>query len=126
MTGTLVDARPLLRASALHVAAWVLVSALLVVVDPLVAKSALLGAAIAVLPSALMAWAVFRFRKTVAPRDYTRAIYRGELGKFLLTIVLFALVFAEGGAIRVGVLFGVFLVAIVVQWLLSARHLLKD
>ena len=89
-------------------------------------EAVLVGAAIAVLPSALMAWAVFRFRKTVAPRDYTRAIYRGELGKFLLTIVLFALVFAEGGAIRVAVLFGVFLAAIVVQWLLSARHLLSD
>lgn len=126
VTETLVDARPLLRASALHLAAWLLLAAVFLVVDPLTAKSVLVGAAIAILPAVLMAWVVFRFRKTVAPRDFTRAIYRGELGKFLLTIVLFALLFAEGGAIRVGVLFSVFLVAIVVQWALAARHLLQD
>ncbi|MFP5506684.1 MAG: ATP synthase subunit I [Gammaproteobacteria bacterium] len=126
MTEPLVDARPLIKASALHLCAWLLFAALTLVVDPLAAKSVVFGAAIAILPGAFMAWAVFRFRKTVAPRDFTRAVYRGELGKFLSTIVLFALVFAEGGAIRVAVLFGVFLVAMVVQWALAARHLLQD
>lgn len=125
MTDTLVDARPLLRASALHFLVWFLLAATSYLADPLAAKSLLIGAAIAILPAAGMAWAVFRFRRSVAPGAFTRAVYRGELGKFLSTIVLFALVFAEGGALRVGVLFGAFLIALIVQWVLAARHLLR-
>lgn len=121
----LVDARPLLAASVWHQLVWLLLAALLLLASPLTAKSVLIGSVIAILPAVLMARAVFRFNKSVAPREYTRAVYRGELGKFLLTIVLFALVFAEGGAIQAGVLFSAFLIAMTVQWGLAARHLLR-
>ena len=121
----LVDARPLLKASALHLLAWSAVAAMIFVADPLLARSAWYGAAIAVLPAAVMAWAVFRFRRGISPRDYTRAVYRGELGKFLLTVVLFALVFVEAQPVSAGALFPVFLAALVIQWGLAARYLLR-
>lgn len=121
----LVDARPLLKASALHLLAWSGLAAMFFMVDPVVAVSTLTGAAIAILPGAVMAWGVFRFRKGVAPRDYTRAVYRGELGKFLLTVVLFALAFTAPQPLSAPALFPAFLVALVVQWGLSARYLLR-
>lgn len=122
---SLVDARPLLKASAQHLLAWASLAAMIFVVDPVAAKSVLAGAAIAILPAAFMAWAVFRFREKVAPRDYTRAVYRGELGKFLLTVVAFALVFAEAQPLSPPGLFLAFLAALAVQWGLGARQLLR-
>lgn len=125
MTKTLVDAGPLLGASARHFCCWLLLCAMSYLADPMIAKSLLIGATIAILPAVGMAWAVFRLREPIAPGAFTRAVYRGELGKFLSTIVLFALVFAEGGEFKVEVLFGAFLAALVVQWVLAARHLLR-
>lgn len=124
-TPLLVDARPLLKASVLHLLAWSGLAAMLFMADPAVAKSILAGAAIAILPGAVMARGVFRFRKGVAPRDYTRALYRGELGKFLLTVVLFAVAFTGLQPLSAPALFPAFLVALVVQWGLAARYLLR-
>lgn len=121
----LVDPWPLLKASALHLLAWSGLAAMLFVVEPALSWSTGAGAAIAILPGALVAWRVFRFRKGVAPRDYARAVYRGELGKFLLTMVLFALVFTGPQSLSMPVLFVVFLVAMLVQWGLAARYLLR-
>lgn len=126
VTETIVNAGPLLRASLLHLLAWLLLAAAVLVVGLVTAKSVLIGAVIAILPGVLMLRGVFRFRKAVAPQDFVRAVFRGELNKFLLTIVLFALAFSLGGALQVGVLFAVFLIAMTVQWVLAARHLLKD
>lgn len=121
----LVDPRPLLRASAWHLAAWLAVVAVLCSVDVHRALSVLLGAAIAIVPAAVMARAVFRFRDRIAPRDYARVVYRGELGKFLLTVLLFAGVFARLQWVQPAGLVLAFAVAMVVQWLLAARYLLK-
>lgn len=124
-TPVLVDARPLLKASALHLLAWSVAAAMIFVVAPVAGTSVLAGAAIAILPGAFTAWVVFRFRARVAPRDYTRAVYRGELGKFLLTAVLFALVFTGPQSVSAPALFTAFLAAMVVQWVLAARQLLR-
>lgn len=121
----LVDPRPLLRASAWHLAAWFVVVAVLCSVDVHRALSVLLGATIAIVPAAVMARAVFRFRNRIAPRDYARAVYRGELGKFLVTIVLFAAVFAGLQWVEPAGLLLAFVVGMVVQWLMAARYLLK-
>ena len=73
-----------------------------------------------------MARAVFRFRGQVDPRVYTRAVYRGELVRFLVTIVLFALVFSEAGrVVQVPALFLSYMSALFVQWALGARYLLR-
>lgn len=121
----LVDPWPLLKASALHLLAWSGLAALFFMVDPVLSWSTAAGAAIAILPGALMARGVFSFRKGVAPRECTRAVYRGELGKFLLTVVMFALVFTGPQTISAPVLFPVFLAATAVQWVLAARYLLR-
>lgn len=121
----LVNARPLLKTSALHLLAWSGLAAMFSVADPVLAKSTLTGAAIAILPGAVMARGVFRFHKGVAPRDYMRAVYRGELGKFLLTVVLFAVAFTGLQPLSAPALFPAFLVALGVQWGLAARYLLR-
>lgn len=121
----LVDPRPLLQASAVHLLVWVLVAATLYPVDVPTALGVLLGAAIAVVPAAVMARAVFRFRDSVDPRVYTRTVYRGELTRFLLTIVLFALVFTEVEQLQVAALFLTYMLALFVQWALGARYLLR-
>lgn len=121
----LVDARPLLKASALHLLAWSVVAALIFLVDPVMAKSVLAGAAIAVLPAAWSAWSVFRFRKGMAPREAVRVVNRGALDKLLLTCLLFAFVFVEAQPVSAGALFTAFVAALALQGWLTARVLLR-
>lgn len=118
-----VETNHLLKAGTLHLLAWFALAAALFFVDPVASKSVLLGACIAVLPAMWMARTVFRFRGPVSPNDFVRAVYRAELTRFLVTIVLFALVFAEGGPLAAPALFGAFVVAMLVQWVLAALHM---
>ncbi len=60
---------------------------------PQVALSFLLGGLIQCLPNWYFARQVFKFSGAAAARHVTQSFYRGELGKFVLTGVGFALVF---------------------------------
>jgi ATP synthase protein I len=118
-----VETSHLLKAGTVHLLAWLALAAALWLMDPVMSKSVLLGASVAVLPAMLMARMLFRFREPVRPDVFVRAVYRAELTRFLVTIVLFALVFAEGGPLIASALFGAFVVAMLVQWVLAALHM---
>lgn len=120
MSGTL------LKASAWHLVFWLLLGGVIFTVDAHTARSVVYGAITAILPAALMLLAVVGKKNKAGPKEYTRAVYRGELHKFLLTIVLFALVFTQGGTVNAGVLFAVFLVAMAIQWAITARQILQE
>jgi ATP synthase protein I len=62
--------------------------------DEPAANSFLLGGLILIVPNAWFALSVFRWRGASVARQAVRASYAAEIGKFLLTIAGFAVVFA--------------------------------
>ena len=62
--------------------------------NPLLANSSALGALIAVIPQAWFAYRVFRWRGASAARRMARASYVAEMGKFVLVVTGFIMVFA--------------------------------
>lgn len=83
----------ILRWQFIELAALVLTAALWALVDVETARSIAGGGLIALIPHMYFTYQAFRFRGARAMRRVTHAFYRGEAGKFLLTCVLFALVF---------------------------------
>ncbi|MGQ7960201.1 F0F1 ATP synthase subunit I [Pseudomonas sp. SP16.1] len=78
--------------------------------------SALLGGVIAWLPNLYFAHKAFRFSGARAAKDIVRSFYAGEAGKLILTFVLFALTFAGVQPLEAPVLFGVYLLTLLVSW----------
>jgi len=78
--------------------------------------SALLGGMIAWLPNLYFAHKAFRFSGARAAREIVRSFYAGEAGKLILTFVLFALTFAGVKPLEAPVLFGVYLLTLLVSW----------
>jgi ATP synthase protein I len=88
---------------------------------PLVALSLALGGGIGAAASLTLAVIVFR-RGAREMTDMVRAFYVGEAAKFGVTIVLFVVVLATMKRVLVpGALFGGFLAAFVVHWLVLPR-----
>ncbi len=99
--------------------------------DPLVANSSALGGLIAVIPQAWFAYRVFRWRGASAAQQIARASYAAALGKFVLAVGGFVLVFTlvrplSGWAVFAG--YGVMLIIQVIgAWMLlraapEAKH----
>lgn len=78
--------------------------------------SALLGGLIAWLPNLYFAHKAFRFSGARAAREIVRSFYAGEAGKLILTFVLFALAFAGVKPLEAPMLFGVYLLTLMVSW----------
>ena len=55
--------------------------------------SSILGGMIIIIPNAYFAWRVFRYQGAKSARKIVNGLYKGEAIKFLLTLVLFAMVF---------------------------------
>ena len=78
--------------------------------------SALLGGMIAWLPNLYFAHKAFRYSGARAAREIVRSFYAGEAGKLILTFVLFALTFAGVKPLEAPMLFGVYLLTLMVCW----------
>ena len=89
---------------------------------PSVAESLILGGLIAVLSQAYFAWRVFRHRGAQAASRIARASYAGEIGKFLLAVTGFALVFAFYRPLQAWAVFagygGMLIIQVTGSWLL--------
>lgn len=77
----------------LQLVGCLLLSVLGLFVGKIAAWSVLAGGLICVIPNAYFAWRAFRYRGARAAREILRSFYQGEAVKFVLTAVLFALVF---------------------------------
>lgn len=89
--------------------------------NPWVAYSMLLGGLIYWIPNAYFTLYTFRFRGAQAAAIVLRSMYRGEVGKFMLTVVGFALVFTWVKPIEPIALFVTYIVMIFSQWILVSR-----
>ncbi|AOE63083.1 F0F1 ATP synthase subunit I [Pseudomonas corrugata] len=78
--------------------------------------SGLCGGLIASLPNIYFAHRAFRFSGARAAQAIVRSFYAGEAGKLILTAVLFALTFAGVKPLAPLAVFGVFLLAQMVNW----------
>lgn len=78
---------------------------------PVPAYSALLGGLIAVLPNAFLALRLSLPRRDPGAAALLRAAYIGELGKVMLTVLLFGLVFTAVRPLAAGALFAGFVAA---------------
>jgi len=89
-------------------------------IDKTTAYSALLGGLISVGPSYFFARQVFRFRGARLAPQIAQAFYVGETGKFLLTAVAFALVFATVRPLKAAVLLVAYLGMTLCHWVAAA------
>jgi ATP synthase protein I len=97
--------------------------------DRVVAYSVLSGGVIAIVPQAYFAMLAFRWRGARSARAIARSSYAGVVGKFLLSVAGFAVVFAvvrpiDGPAVFVGYL-AMLITQITGSWLLLTRDQLN-
>lgn len=100
---------PLLKVYSLQLALLCTLVGLSLLHSEQAAVSLLLGGLLALLPNAWFAWRVFRYRGASAAMAVTQSFYRGEAGKFVLTLFGFASVFVLWPAVVVPALFGGYL-----------------
>jgi ATP synthase protein I len=111
---------PLERIYGAQLAILLTIAAVLLAVDNITAYSALMGGLISIGPCYFFARQVFRFRGARLAPQITQAFYAGEAGKFLLTAVAFAVVFATVKPLHAGILLLAYLGMTVCHWASSA------
>lgn len=99
----------------------VCMSAGLLLVDVVIAYSTLLGGLISVAPNVYFASLGFRYSGARAANDVAKSLYRGEVGKFVLTALLFACVFVLVKPLSAAALFATFIFMMVLNWVLLVR-----
>lgn len=108
---------PVFRLLLAQILVVILISVLLSVVRGWCAGySAICGGLIAWLPNLYFALKAFRHSGARAAKEILRSFYAGEAGKFVLTAILFALVFVSVKPLDVPILFGAFIVTQMVSW----------
>jgi ATP synthase protein I len=126
MPGAEIERPPVQRITLAQIAALVPLCLLLLAFDKVRAYSTLLGGLIAVLPQAWFARLAFRRIGARSARFVARSGYAGEVGKFILSIAGFAVVFAavrpiDGAAVFVGYL-AMLAIQITGSWWLLRRQ----
>lgn len=87
--------------------------------DPEIARSILLGGLISIGPNVYFARWAFRFSGAQASSSVARSFYIGEAGKFFLTVVMFAAVFAWVKPLNIPILFLTYIVMMALNWILA-------
>lgn len=113
---------PVLRIAAVQILLVSLASAVLHFGgEAVTALSVFLGGALCALPNAYFGLRAFRHSGARAAHRVLENFYRGEAGKFVLTIAGFAAVFAAVKPLNAAALFISYGLSVVLQWILAAR-----
>ena len=125
MNGAEIARPPVHRITLAQLALLVPLCLFLLAIDKVVAYSVLSGGLIAIVPQAYFAVLAFRWCGARSARAVARSGYAGEAGKFLLSAVGFALVFAavrpiDGLAVLAGYL-AMLMTQFLGAWLLLTR-----
>ncbi len=122
MAGAEIARPPVHRITLAQTAVLVLLCLLLLAFDEVRAYSALCGGLIAILPQAWFARLAFRHRGARQARNIAHITYAGEVGKFVLSVAGFMLVFATVRPIDGLAVFAGYLAMLAIQitgsWLL--------
>ena len=111
----------LLRLFLTHLCVAMPVTAAIYSFDNVAGYSFLLGGLIFLIPNGYFALYAFRCSGGLLNRMVLRNFYMGELGKFCLSVVGFAISFALIDEIDVKLLFAGYLLLTLVQWMALAR-----
>lgn len=125
MPGAKIARPPVHRITLTQLAVLTLLCLALLAYNEVVAWSLAAGGLVAVIPQAYFAHLAFRWRGAKSARDMARASYAGEIGKFMLSVAGFAVVFAavrpiDGLAVFAGYL-AMLTIQIIGSWLLLTR-----
>lgn len=120
MAGAEIRRPPVHRITLAQLAVLVVMCLLLAVYDKVFAYSVAAGGLIAIVPQAWFAFQAFRRRGAGAVREIARASYAGEIGKFLLSVAGFGIVFAAIRPLDALAVFAGFLAMLVLQIIGSA------
>ncbi len=113
--GAPISIPPVYRISLVQLLLLVPACVLLTFWDRVLGLSALCGGLVAVLPQAWFAARAFRIRGARRAREVARAVYAGEVGKFLLSAVGFAAVFTLLTPVSGLAVFGAYLMMLAIQ-----------
>ena len=94
-----------------------LLALLLLPVSVNTAVSAFVGGLCCGIPNAFLIWKAFQYRGASAAKAIVSSFYLGEIGKFVLTILAFVLVFTLIKPVEPWALFGAFFVVQSINWL---------
>lgn len=114
--------RPLVdRSQALHLLKWqiilaVVLTALALFISTGAALATGLGAGIAIAGSLYFALQAFRHAGAIQAPQIVQSFYKGEAGKFVITVLLFAAVFAWVKPLQAGWLLTGFILEQLVAW----------
>jgi ATP synthase protein I len=113
---------PILRIYGFQCALVLLASVILIPLDKVTAYSAVIGGMISVVPNVYFARQVFRYTGAAFAREVARSFYRGESGKFVTTLALFAATFVLVQPLQVFVLFLAYLSVMLLNAVMLARY----
>lgn len=115
MAGAEIARPPVQRITQAQLAMLVALCLGLLAFDKVLAYSVLCGGLIAIVPQAYFAVLAFRWRGAQSASAIARSSYAGEVGKFLLSIAGFALVFAAVRPLNSPAVFAGYLMMLVTQ-----------
>ena len=125
MAGAEILRPPVHRITLVQLAILVLLCLILLGSDKVRAYSVFSGGLIAILPQAYFAALAFRWRGARSARAIARSSYAGQVGKFLLSVTGFAVVFVALRPIDAPAVFASYLLMLMIQitgsWLLLRR-----
>ena len=125
MAGAEIARPPVYRITLAQLVVLTLVCLVLLASDKVRAYSVLSGGLIAIVPQAYFAALAFRWRGARSARAIARSSYAGQVGKFLLSIAGFAVVFVALRPVDAPGVFAGYLAMLVIQitgsWLLLRR-----
>ena len=119
--GALIVKPPLLKIYLGQCSVLAVLTAGLFFVDVTTAYSVLLGGMVSILPNTYLGAMAFRHSGARAAQEVATSLYRGEVGKFVLTAVFFACIFVFIKPLSVGALFTTFIAMMVLNWFLVHR-----
>lgn len=114
--GAAISGPPIIKLALGQIVVLLLASTGLIFVSPVLSYSVLLGGLVAVLPQAFFAVKVFRYIGARSATAIVRSSYSGEVGKFTLSAVGFALIFAWVRPVRADAVLLGFVVFLVLQY----------
>ncbi len=89
--------------------------------DKTAAFSAFLGGLLCLLPQAYFTLSAWQYTGARSAQRVARGFYRGEVGKYVLTLVGFAIVFSRVKDLDVMALFGAYIFMLMLQFVLNAK-----
>jgi ATP synthase protein I len=118
---TSIEKPKVLTVSLIQIAILLLIILGLFFVTEIIWKSFLLGGTIAIIPHAYFSVYAFRYLGASSTQKITQSFYRGEAGKFILTLVGFSVTFLWFENLNVRDVFISYVLMVLLQLYLTAR-----